>query len=177
VRGEAKAKASRASVLIMSAGAHVTPEMPTKRVAAVCGLTDEAGRPLVLDPPYKTTWDIPGGIVEADESPRRAAQREVIGLDIETGELLVVDWKPKDGDFTEAVALLFDGGTLTARDIERIVVDLGDPCTYRFVELDEAATLLDAGCSHASRLEWQHADGQDCVLENGVPAPDEQLSP
>ena len=26
----------------MSAGAHVTPEMPTKRVAAVCVLTDEA---------------------------------------------------------------------------------------------------------------------------------------
>ena len=90
-------------------------------VVADCILTDAAGRLLVLDPPYKVTWDIPGGIVEVDESPRRAAQREVreeIGLDIELGELLVLDWKPRDGDFTQVVALLFDGGTLTAEDIE-----------------------------------------------------------
>ena len=101
----------------------------------------------MLDPPYKVTWDIPGGIVEVDESPRLAVQREVleeIGLDIEPGPLLVVDWKPRDGDFTEVVALLFDGGTLTAQDIDRIVTDPSEVRGYRFVELDEAATLLDA---------------------------------
>ena len=79
---------ARASILIVSDDAHFTTKMPTKRLAADCLLTDAAGRLLVLDPPYKLTWDIPGGIVEVDESPRRAAQREVheeIGLDIEPG--------------------------------------------------------------------------------------------
>jgi hypothetical protein len=50
----------------------------------------------------------------------------------------------RDGDFTEVVALLFDGGTLTALDIDRIVVEPSEVRDYRFVDLDEAATLLDA---------------------------------
>ena len=171
--GELTCETARASMLSVSTDAHFTSQMPTKRVAADCVLTDEAGRLLVLDPPYKTTWDIPGGIVEVDESPRQAGHREVreeIGLDIEPGELLVVDWKPRDGDFTEVMALLFDGGTLTARDIERIVVDPAEVRAYRFVELDEAATLLDAelfarvaaGLAARSRSELVY-------LEDGVP--------
>ena len=149
--------------------------MPTKRLAADCLLTDEAGRLLVLDPPYKVTWDIPGGIVEVDESPRRAAQREAheeIGLDIEPGELLVVDWKPRDGDFTEVVALLFDGGALTAPDIDRIVVEPSEVRGYRFVELDEAATLLDAELfARVAAGLAARASGRIAYLENGVPDP------
>jgi 8-oxo-dGTP pyrophosphatase MutT (NUDIX family) len=148
--------------------------MPTKRLAADCVLTDEAGRPLVLDPPYKVTWDIPGGIVEVDESPRRAVQREVleeIGLDIELGRLLMVDWKPRDGDFTEVVALLFDGGTLTAWDIDRIVTDPSEVRGYRLVELDDAGTLLDAElfARMSAGLEARSRDRIE-YLEDGVPA-------
>jgi len=137
----------RVSILSVSTDAHFTSRMPTKRVAADCLLTDGAGRLLVLDPPYKGTWDIPGGMVEADESPWRAAQREVreeVGLDIEPGDLLVVDWKSRDGDFTEVVALLFDGGHLATREIDAMVVDPSEVRGYRFVELEEAEKLLDA---------------------------------
>ena len=124
--------------------------------------------------------DIPGGIVEVDESPRLAAQREVheeIGLDIEPGELLVLDWKPRDGDFTQVVALLFDGGTLTAEDIDRLVVD-PSARTYRFVELDEATTLLDAElfARVIAGLEVRLRGGT-AYLENGVPALGEQVEP
>lgn len=111
--------------------------------------------------------------MEVDESPRRAAQREAheeIGLDIEPGELLVVDWKPRDGDFTEVVALLFDGGILTARDIDRIVVELSEVRGYRFVELDEAATLLDAELfARAAAGLAARASGRIAYLENSVP--------
>ena len=138
---------SRASILIVSNDAHFTSRMPTKRLAADCLVTDEAGRLLVLDPPYKATWDIPGGMVEIDESPWRAARREVreeVGLDIQPGELLVVDWKSRDGDFSEVLAMLFDGGRLTPRDIDRIVIDPSEVRGYRFVELEGAGKLLDA---------------------------------
>ena len=30
---------------------------------------DKAGRVLLLEPSYKPNWEIPGGAVEADESP------------------------------------------------------------------------------------------------------------
>ena len=168
-------------MLIVSADAHFTSEMPTNRLAADCLLTEEAGRLLVLDPPYKVRWDIPGGIVEVDEPPRRAAQREAhqeIGLDIEPGELIVVDWKPKDGDFTEVVALLFDGGSLTARDIDRIVIEPSEVRGYRFVELVEAATLLDAELfARVAAGLAARATGRTAYLENGVPAPRRQGEP
>lgn len=125
---------------------HFTAMMPTKRMAADCLLTDEAGRLLILQPPYKPTWDLPGGIVERDESPRDAARREVheeIGLHVEPGELLVVDWVPQTGDFTEIVAFLFDGGVLTDTDIQRITLQKTEATGFRFVDLAEAAHLLD----------------------------------
>ncbi len=161
-------------MLIVSADAHFTSGMPTKRLAADCVFTDEAGRLLVLDPPYKGTWDIPGGIVEVDESPWRAAQREIheeIGLDIEPGRLLVVDWKRRYGDFTEVVAMLFDGGTLSAQDIDRIMLDPSEVRGYRFVELAEAGMLLDAELfTRVSTGLAARASGRTEYLEDGVQA-------
>lgn len=118
-----------------------------KRMAADCLFTDEAGRLLVVEPTYKPTWDIPGGGVEVDESPRHAAQREVreeLGLQIEPRDLIAVDWLPRDGDFTEVVAFLFDGGVLSPAARSQIVVDPSEIRSYRFVVLEEAGQLLDA---------------------------------
>ena len=116
-------------------------------MAADCLFTDQAGRLLVLEPPYKPAWDLPGGMVERDESPRLAAQREVreeIGLDVEPGDLLAVDWIAQSGDFTEIVAFLFDGGVLAPADIDRIVTDPAEVKSFRFATLDETEQLLDA---------------------------------
>jgi 8-oxo-dGTP pyrophosphatase MutT (NUDIX family) len=126
---------------------HFTAKLPTKRMAADCLFTDQAGRLLVLEPPYKPTWDIPGGVVERDESPRLAAQREVreeLGLTVEPGDLLAVDWQSRAGEFTEMVALLFDGGVLAPADIDRIVIEPAEVTSFRFVTLDEAERLVDA---------------------------------
>jgi 8-oxo-dGTP diphosphatase len=38
---------------------------------------DAAGRVLLVKPTYKNGWEIPGGYVDAGESPRAAAAREV----------------------------------------------------------------------------------------------------
>jgi 8-oxo-dGTP pyrophosphatase MutT (NUDIX family) len=110
-------------------------------MAADCLFTDQADRLLVLEPPYKPTWDIAGGVVEGDESPRLAAQREVreeLGLTVEPGELLAVDWQSRSGDFTEMVAFLFDGGVLAAAEIDQILIEPSEVRSIRFVTLDEA---------------------------------------
>ncbi|MEO0768780.1 MAG: NUDIX hydrolase [Cyanobacteria bacterium J06649_4] len=38
---------------------------------------DSEGRLLILKPTYRNDWLIPGGVVEANESPRHACMREV----------------------------------------------------------------------------------------------------
>lgn len=38
--------------------------------------TDDAGRALLVEPVYKSYWEIVGGCVDANESPRQAAIRE-----------------------------------------------------------------------------------------------------
>ncbi|MFI9275970.1 NUDIX domain-containing protein [Kitasatospora sp. NPDC052896] len=51
--------------------------MPRKRVAAGVLFVDAEGRVLLVGPVYKEPWEIPGGGVEWDESPRTGATREV----------------------------------------------------------------------------------------------------
>jgi 8-oxo-dGTP pyrophosphatase MutT (NUDIX family) len=94
-----------------------TATLPTKRMASAVLFTEAAGRVLLVDPTYKDYWEIPGGCVEADESPYDAAGREVteeLGLTVAPGRLLVVDWVPPRPGRTEGVMFVFDGGTLDA---------------------------------------------------------------
>ncbi len=90
-------------------------------MAAAALFTDPAGRLLLVEPTYKDHWELPGGGVEADESPRDGVIREIqeeLGLDIEPGRLLAVDWVPPQPNRTEGVMLVYDGGTLDAAQQE-----------------------------------------------------------
>lgn len=89
--------------------------LATKRMAAGVVCRDAAGRVLLVRPTCKPTWLIPGGVVEAEESPATAAAREVreeLGVSLPIGRLLVVDWIPAAGPKAEGLMLLFDGGVL-----------------------------------------------------------------
>jgi 8-oxo-dGTP diphosphatase len=89
--------------------------LPRKRMAAAVLFTDVQDRSLLVEPTYKDYWEIPGGIVEADESPYVAAKREVneeLGLLVDPGRLLAVDWVPPKPARTEGVIFVYDGGQL-----------------------------------------------------------------
>nr|WP_203771446.1 NUDIX hydrolase [Actinoplanes nipponensis] len=76
-------------------------------------LRDRDDRILLVEPTYKPDWELPGGVVEADESPRDAAAREIteeLGLTVVPGRLLVVDWVPPRDGRTDGLMLVFDGG-------------------------------------------------------------------
>lgn len=77
--------------------------------------TDGEGRALLVEPAYKDYWEIPGGCVDADESPYDAAVRELkeeLGMSVAPGRLLVVDWVPARPGRTEGVMFVYDGGVL-----------------------------------------------------------------
>ncbi|MGZ4752474.1 MAG: NUDIX domain-containing protein [Oryzihumus sp.] len=67
----------------------------TCRVGAGALITNPSHEVLLVKPTDKDAWEISGGLVEAGESPRAAATRELreeLGLDVTVGRLLAVDW-------------------------------------------------------------------------------------
>lgn len=118
---------------------------PRKRVSADVLFRDETGRILLVDPQYKPDWDLPGGMVEANEAPLDAARREVaeeLGIDFGGGRLLVVDWVSPHGPWDDSMAFIFDGGVLLEHDRARIQLRDGELNGYRFVTPNEASRML-----------------------------------
>jgi 8-oxo-dGTP pyrophosphatase MutT (NUDIX family) len=143
-------------------------------MAADCLFFDH-DRILLVQPTYKISWDVPGGVVERDESPRQAARREIreeLGLQVDPGPLLAVDWLTPHGDFTEMVAFVFDGGTLDAGTVDRLDLPPDELRDARFVTLAEAAGLLDAeSFARVAAAVHARARGSTAYLENGKPPP------
>jgi ADP-ribose pyrophosphatase YjhB (NUDIX family) len=105
---------------------------------------DPGGRVLIVKPTYKDSWDVPGGYVNVGETPRDAAVREVkeeLGLDVELRSPLVVDWAPHPAE-GDKVLFLFDGGTLSEGDVDRIRLTDGELAEFKFIEVATAADVL-----------------------------------
>lgn len=94
-----------------------------KRVAADVVIRDESDQILLVNPTYKEYWDLPGGMAESNESPRRAAERELneeLGLAIELGRVLVLDWIGPHGPWDDQLVFVFDGGVLTREQVAKL---------------------------------------------------------
>lgn len=97
---------------------------------------DQGGRVLLVDPVYRDTWDLPGGAVEAEESPQAACRREMaeeLGLDRPVGRVLAVDWVPSRPGRPEGLIVVYDGDVLTADDVAAITVPTGELAGFAFV--------------------------------------------
>ena len=148
-----------------------TATLPRKRMGAGVLLTDAAGRVLLVEPTYKYHWEIPGGAVEADESPYDAAVREVkeeLGLRVTPGRLLVVDWVPPQAGRTEGVMFIYFGGILDADRERDIVLPAAELRSWAWCTEPEAEARLSQLLARRVRAAVQ-ASGQDTTsyLENG----------
>lgn len=68
--------------------------LPRKRMAAGVLFRGADDRVLLVEPSYKPNWELPGGVVEANEAPWVAAARELreeLGAERPIGRLLVLD--------------------------------------------------------------------------------------
>lgn len=100
---------------------------------------------LVVKPTYKEYWEIPGGSIELNESPKACCEREVqeeLGLTRAVGRLMGVDYVVDDGVRTEGIMFVFDGGQLTAEEIRSIRLPPDELSEFRFVGDEEIETHL-----------------------------------
>lgn len=112
-------------------------------MAASMLFSDVEGKVLLVEPTYKQHWELPGGVVEANESPRSAARREIaeeLNLDHPAGRLLVLDWVPPA--VNRGVIAVFDGGVLSSMEVARIVVPPEEIRGFGFFGLGEVGSVL-----------------------------------
>ena len=106
--------------------------LPKKRNIAQALIQDEAGNVLLCELTYKTDWDLPGGVVDPNESPSTCVAREIqeeLGVEVTIGELRAVNWLPPYRGWDDASLFLFAAGavegafaeaTLLPREIKAI---------------------------------------------------------
>ena len=142
-----------------------------KRMASGALIRDEHGQILIVKPTYRPDWLIPGGGVEADESPRTAAERETIeeiGLALTMSRLLIIAYQSPYGDKSESLQFMFDGGTLTQTKIDQIKLPVDELSEWRLVPLAIAIQLLTPKLAAYIQIAWEHPN-QTTYLENGTP--------
>jgi 8-oxo-dGTP pyrophosphatase MutT (NUDIX family) len=116
-----------------------------KRVSADVILRDVHGRILLVDPTYKPDWDLPGGMAEANEPPAETLRRELreeLGLDIQAGQLLCIDWVSPHGPWDDLLNFIFDGGTLNDSDIDGLQLIDHELRAFEFCDEGQAKERL-----------------------------------
>jgi ADP-ribose pyrophosphatase YjhB (NUDIX family) len=114
--------------------------------------------------------------VEIGETPAYAATREVheeLGIEAAVGPLLVADWAPHP-DEGDKLLLVFDGGTLTAEQLDAIQLHADELASYAFRDPTEAIPVLIPRLARrvAAAID-AHQTGRTTYLE--IKLTDEQL--
>ncbi|MFK4221783.1 NUDIX domain-containing protein [Streptomyces sp. NPDC019890] len=149
--------------------------LPRILAGAAALIRDEQGSVLLVEPNYREGWVLPGGTVESDqgETPRQAARRETleeIGLDLELGALLAVDWVPGVAR-PPIAAYVYDGGVLTEDRFKAIQLQEEELLSWRLVPRDEIRAHLLGSLGHRvlAALDALEAGTGTVELENGQP--------
>jgi 8-oxo-dGTP diphosphatase len=146
---------------------------PAKRMGAGAVLRDDEDRVLLVQPSYKPGWEVPGGAVEFDESPRDACSRELaeeLGHAQAVGRMLCMEWQGPEPDRTESLMFLYDGGVIEEKAL-RLAPD--ELLGYKFVaEADLDAYLSERLATRMRAALTALREGRLVELEHGhvVPA-------
>lgn len=115
------------------------------RISSGAAFFDEDGRILLVNPTYKAWWNLPGGGVDAAETPRAACVREVreeLGITPPIGRLLLTLWAEEGQD--GRLFMVFDGGVLPEQYRKAIVLPADELSEHAFVTVEQARTMLPA---------------------------------
>lgn len=144
--------------------------LPAKRMGAGCLFFNDDGQVMLVKPTYKPSWEIPGGVVENNESPKQCCQREVreeLGLGKEIGHLLVVDYNSETNERTESLMFIFYGGTLSPAEIESIQLKYDELSEFRFFDHPSLPLEMLPILQNRVLMAWEQIEkGNGTYLEN-----------
>jgi len=136
-------------------------------VTAAVLVTDIGGYWLILR--HRDRWQLPGGLVQRGEPPRRAAAREVAeetGLTVSPGGLLVADWcAPESPSRRGRFALVFSAPPVP--DQAPIVLQSDEADDYQWAQPGRAVQLLHPRVT--ARLAGSLAEPGTAYLETLIP--------
>ncbi|MFC5745477.1 NUDIX domain-containing protein [Actinomadura rugatobispora] len=144
--------------------------LPRTRGAAAALLLDDLGRVLLVKPTYKEGWFLPGGVIEAGESPLAACVRECeeeLGLVPRLDGLVCVDWgPPRDG--VDAVNVFVFAGAITAAQIGAIRLPPDELSDHVLVSPEKVAELAPPHIARRMPPSLRGmAEGRAVYLEDG----------
>ncbi len=119
--------------------------LPKKRMSAAGLILDAEGRLLLVKPSYNDVWHLPGGVVEAMESPKDAASRELreeTGLALQAIRMLCVDYKKGKYTDDDTLIFIFDFGELAEEAKRDIRIDNVEIIDRAFVSVEESREML-----------------------------------
>ncbi|WP_406456873.1 NUDIX hydrolase [Streptomyces sp. NBC_00876] len=149
--------------------------LPKVLAGAACIFRDAQGRVLIVEPNYREGWTLPGGTIESSdgETPRQAARRESaeeIGLDLEPGRLLAVDWT-RGSARPPIVAYVYDGGVLDEEQLKAVRLQEEELLSWKLVAPPELGTYLPGGLGRrvGAALGVLESGAGAAELEDGSP--------
>lgn len=146
--------------------------LPSFLASASALITNPAGSSvLCVKPNYRPWWNVPGGILEGGEAPHEACAREIteeLGIHLDLGRLLVVDWVAPNSQRKAWFGFVFDGGVL--EDGSRIMLQSAELDDFAFVGCaDLRGRLTQNTVDRVNAALLARATGGVVYLHNGVP--------
>lgn len=160
-----------------------------KRSTTVGALIRNSGGSILLLRSGSRGWDLPAGIVKGAEDPRSAARRmarTALGLELDVGRVLVLDYIQAGGTAGaqgDSIFFVFDGGTLATS--VAVFTAAGGEREARFVPVPDCLAALspDSARRLTAALEalelgtvTELLDGEPARTESGPP-PTRRLMP
>ena len=148
--------------------------LPTKRMGAGALFRNAQGEVLLVKPSYKDHWEIPGGIVEQNESPRQALIRELfeeLSLKFESQDfrLICVEYMEAGHEKTEALMFIFEYvGLVENLSNALIPIDSREILEIQFVEPSQVADKVDHFLASRIALALNALAKGFCVYSEGA---------
>jgi 8-oxo-dGTP pyrophosphatase MutT (NUDIX family) len=143
--------------------------LPTKRLIAQGLIRNSAKEILLCELTYKPEWDLPGGVVDPNESPAQAVIREVqeeMQVEVSPRSLLAVNWLLPWRGWDDATLFVFDLG-VDDDVIARARLEPRELLALHWCSLDEAERRAAPYLTRLLRRLAQQTDGT-AYLEDGA---------